>query len=393
MVGDRDTVTLQDLRDEHDDVGIGPLLYGEVNAAVRRSVVRGRYPVRYSPTRQWDEEAYWELAHAWLSKRLLREPHLKDLLMTKQTVEAVRTGLDHYFRHFLIDQRERTALDNLFDRADALLRADPRFRAFGRARKRAEQHWGLACWPVAEPYQGPEAEVVAAGWAVPNMTVVRYNANARKEAHLVPRQDLGRLLEGTLATVARTLTLAQFAIMFRHRFDLDDIVTTPLDAPLRGREHDTGDLRVVDTVAAPEIAEDIVLRRELAAPDAQITAAVDRIEQGLNGRQRRVVVANDQAGATVRSIAMQLQVSKSTVGNDLQHLEDLLRQEWARLEGLLYQEGMRWERVTEDELASIYRRLLERVAPGVHTARDAGGTGERQGHAQARRSPVRSDRR
>lgn len=365
MVDDGDEVELRALRDEFTHMGgVGPLLYGEVNAAVRRAVGRGRYPVHYSPTGRWDDDAYQDLAHTWLIQRLIPKDHMRDLLATKDSVEAVRKGLDRYFRHFLIDQRERTALDNLFDRADDVLRTDPRFRALGHARKRAEQVWGLASWPGTDPYDGPAADVVAVARAVP-FEVVRYRADAAKESHLVSRGDLARLLEGTLAGVGRALTLGQFATMFRYlfAFALDDAHPVSLDAPLTGREHEAGELRVGDTQATPETTEEIVVRRELAV-------SVERIARGLSPRQQHVVAAGAEEGATMRSIAARVRTSRGTVFNDLKHFEELVRQEAA----LLQRETPRGQ-VTEDEIVSLYRGLLERVAPAAddhgHRRRDA----------------------
>src|SRR5260370_7320688 len=118
----------QTLVDEYASIGLGEHLYQELLQTVH--TVSRRYPVSYSPTGYWDEDAFTALAHDWAIAKLWRLSHLEHLLLTNQTLRGFRNGLAFSFRYFLISQKDRTALDNLFPTSTPLLERAPPFRLF-----------------------------------------------------------------------------------------------------------------------------------------------------------------------------------------------------------------------------------------------------------------------
>ena len=116
---------LETLVNECASVGLGEHLYREVLRTVRAVVLGRRYSPAYSPTGRWDEDAFTALAHDWIMKKLLQYRQLEHLLLSNQTMRGFRKGLELSFVDFLIGQKKRTALDNLFHRASAILQSDP----------------------------------------------------------------------------------------------------------------------------------------------------------------------------------------------------------------------------------------------------------------------------
>jgi hypothetical protein len=327
---------LQTLIAECRSVGCGDLLYAEVTLMVH-AVVRGhRYPTSYSPTGVWDEDAISGLAHDWLVHKLLGRGQLEHLLLINQTLQGFRKGLELSFVDFLIGQRKRTALDNLFERAGKLLENDTRFTLFVKSRKKASRFWGLVDWQDRAPFQGAEEELIAAGLRQQGVRVIQYRGDARKQSPVVSDHDLGELLAALLEDLDQLLSLAQFTTVFAYRFNLLD--ATPLSTEQTILDDGGGPaLTLGDTLRAPEPAVDVALLVEEALGD---------VLPLLSDRQRRALLACSQPGGTLVAVAEQLGCSKSTVENELRRAERII---------LEHADGAA-------EAQRLYARLLEHLA-------------------------------
>ncbi len=325
---------LQTLVDEYASVGLGEHLYQELLRTVR--MVSLRYPVSYSPIGHWDEGAFTALAHDWAIARLWRLGHLEHLLLTNQTFTGFRNGLVLSFRNFLINQKNRTALDNLFQRANALLERDPRFRLFGETGKKAFRLWGLASWQNAQPYQGQDAELIAVGLGLKGFPIIRYRDDAKKNSPILTDVDLATFLYVLLETVSRALNLAQIALVFKYRFNLLETDEGSLEAVL-AEDSEGNSLQISDVIRERPTVEDMAIINEAA------TALLSE----LSPRQKQVLLAYAQPGATLTNVGGQLGCSKSTVENEIRRTLEAIRR----------------HAETVEEAEAIYARLLELLSP------------------------------
>lgn len=325
---------LQTLVDEYASVGLGEQLYQELLRTVR--MVCWRYPVSYSPTGHWDEGAFTALAHDWAIAKLWRLGHLEHLLLTNQTLTGFRNGLVMSFRNFLISQKDRTALDNLFQRANTLLERDPRFRIFGETRRKASRLWGLASWQETQPYQGQDAELIAIGLSLEGFLIIRYRDDAKKNSPILTDADLAAFLQALLETVNRTLNLAQFALVFKYRFNLLESDEISLETAL-AEDSEGSSLQLGNITSKGPTVEEVAITNEAATT----------LLSELSPRQKQALFTYAQPGATLISIAGQLGCSKSTVENEIRRTLEAIQRHAETLE----------------EAEAIYARLLELLSP------------------------------
>lgn len=323
------------LRAEYASSGVGELLYAETLLTAHAVVHGHRYPASYSPTGVWDEDAISGLAHDWVVHKLLGRGQLEHLLLSNESLRGFRKGLELSFADFLIGQRKRSALDNLFERAGNILETDARFKPFVESRKKASRFWGLAAWTSRQAYQGPDEELIAAGLRQQGVRVIHYRGDARKQSPVVSDRDLGDLLVALLQDLGQLLSLAQFATIFAFRFNL-------LEAMVLSTEQ-----TILDDGAGPALT----LGDTLRAPDPGVDTEL-LVEEALAGllpmlsdRQRRAVLACSQPGGTLVAVAEQLGCSKSTVENELRRVERMILEHAEDTE----------------EARRIYERLLEHL--------------------------------
>ncbi|SRR6266567_1171181 len=325
---------LQTLVDEYASVGLGEHLYQELLQTVR--TVSWYYPVSYSPTGRWDEGAFTALAHDWAIVKLCRLGHLEHLLLTNQTLTGFRNGLVLSFKHFLISQKDRTALDNLFQRANTLLEHDPRFCLIGDNRKKASRLWGLASWQEVQSYQGQDAELISIGLSLQGFPIIRYRDDAKKNSPILTDVDLTAFLHALLEAVGYGLSLAQFTLVFQYRFNLLDTDEISLEAAL-AEDSEGNSLQVSDMISEGLTGEEVSI----------INEAATTLLSELSPRQKQVLLTRAHPGATLTSVAGQLGYSKSTIENEIRRaLEAISR-----------------HAETIEEAEAIYARFLELLSP------------------------------
>jgi len=321
---------LESLKIEHATDGVGPHLYEEICDAVRLAIHHGHYPASYSPYGRWDNPTFDDLTQEWLVEKLLRNNHLSYLLIRNNTVETFRFGLRQSFCQFLIGQRKRNALQNLFRRSADLLEADARFHCF-QGGKRAQSRWGLTAWKGPELFAGDDHELRVLQQLIPGPKVIRYRPDARKLSPILSDADLADFIARLMDAVGRTVSLAHITDALKWRFGLIDAEPLSLDEPVAGED---GTFTRADSVAhsAPS-PEDQVVRSETAG----------RIIMELTPRQRQVLVARTEIDSTYAGIATRLDCSKSTVENEIKAGWDLIR---SRTDG-------------DDEATEVHDQILE----------------------------------
>ncbi len=324
----------QTLVDEYASIGLGEHLYQELLQTVR--TVSRHYPLSYSPTGYWDEDAFTALAHDWAIAKLWRLGQLEHLLLTNQTLTGFRNGLALSFRNFLISQKDRTALDNLFQRANFLLEHDLRFRLVGENRKKASRLWGLASWQEVQSYHGQDAELIRIGLSLQGFPIIRYRDDAKKNSPILTDVDLTVFLHALLEAVGFALSLAQFTLVFQYRFNLLDTDEISLEAAL-AEDSEGNSLQVSDMVSEGPTGEEVSI----------IDEAASALLSELSARQKQVLLTRAHPEATLTSVASQLGCSKSTVENEIRRALEAIGRHAETLE----------------EAQAIYARFLELLSP------------------------------
>lgn len=336
---------LDALIEEFASGGIGQQLYREILGTVRAVVFGHGYPPAYSPTGRWDEDAITALAHDWATDKLLRRGQLEYLFLANETLRGFHKGMELSFRHFLIGQKKRTELDNLFQRANAILEADARFKILAETGRKATRLWGLSTWESRGALQGSDTELIAAGFRVPDVPVIRYRPDARKLSPVISDRDLAEFMLRLFEEIGSGLSLERVVVVFRYRFNLLEAEEVSLDRPAavdqEGRE-----LALGDTLAGGTLPEDEALAAETAAG----------VLRELSPRQRRVLLEYARPDATLTSVAELAGCSKSTVENELARVMRAI----ARSAG------------GPDEAQAVYERLIEALSSENSVGNSAG---------------------
>ncbi|MGI8549444.1 MAG: sigma factor-like helix-turn-helix DNA-binding protein [Dehalococcoidia bacterium] len=297
---------LDELVQEYATAGIGEQLYRAVLRTVPTVVLRFRYPLTYSPTGRWDDDAFTALAHDWALAKLLKYGQIEHLLLANTTLAGFRKGLELSFRQFLISQKKRTALDNLFQRAAVALETDHRFRLLQDTGRKATRVWGLSSWQNAEHFQGEDATLIAAAFRVPEVPVIRYRPEALKLSPVINVQHLAEFLAALLREIRAALNLDQMLVAMKYRFNLLDASEISLEIPVAA-DSEGHSLQLGEIIGDAVSVEDVVVTQETA----------ETVLHELSPRQRLILREYVQPDATLTSVAEVAGCSKSTVDNEL----------------------------------------------------------------------------
>ena len=80
--------------------------------------------------RSWNREAEEEVFQSWCAGRLVKSGQLQALLDRAATIEAFRRLGERSLRQHVLNQRERSQVQNLYSRAAELLQDDDDFASF-----------------------------------------------------------------------------------------------------------------------------------------------------------------------------------------------------------------------------------------------------------------------
>jgi hypothetical protein len=312
---------------EYEAEGIGDALYTFIWNIVER--VTYRYPaVFYSPNSIWDEDAIGGLCHDFIIEKLLKAGWLEYYLVSLETTGQLHHTLQRDFRHFLINRRKKDEFQNLVRRVRKILTMNSKFMNCS-----SSNLWGFREWGSRESVQRLE-EVVQSMYksSIPPMT--RYNANSRKISHLISTTDLERLLVETISDLERCVDFGLLIQALRYRLNLLDIQEFSLDEALD-----------VDNDNSETYADVIPASQETST--IELIDLAQRIYSQLSVRQQRTLGAYLSFDKpTLDGVSDQLGVSKSTVSNDLNHLQKYIVA----------------AEITEDEAQKVFELLSELCA-------------------------------
>ncbi len=289
-------MTERDLIDARQAIRAGAPVPQSVVVELRSAVtglVRSRsLPPSYAPYGVWNVEAEEDVFQGWFADRLVAQGKLQALLDKARTPAALRRMAEKSVRQWLLNQRARTQSQNLYARASELLLSDDRFVCARQEERASRSSWTLRDAEQEGEWAGSDEQLVSIGYALGDFQIVRYRSDAKKLAPVLSNDDLGRFIEGLLATCGARLTLSAIARTMKTVFMLDDVNVEPLDDVLH--VHHPG--------ADP--GEQVVLMADVRAIIAELTA-----------RQANVLLAA-RAEIPWESTADALSCSAATVTNE-----------------------------------------------------------------------------
>jgi hypothetical protein len=258
--------------------------------AARRMSRRRVLPPSFSPYGHWNDEAADELFAAWYSDRLLGTGQLLALLDHASSVAGLRALAQRSLRQHVLNAADRSQARNLFGRVVASLRDSPSFQLVSAAARPAQAWYAAAACADVPLWSGPERLLVAHGWAVGDIAIIRYRAGAAKLSPLLDAAELERFILELMQRVQAALTPTLIMSVLAARLDLG--------APEVGDLDDAPEL--VDAGRGPDV-------------DAGLKETARSILTGFTDRQREVLARSEDP---VASIAAALHCSVGTVVNE-----------------------------------------------------------------------------
>ncbi len=279
---------------------LDPRLASELRQIASRLVRYGGLPSAYAPYRVWNREAEEEVFQSWYAGRLVDAGQLQALLDRAATIEAFRRLGERSLRQHLLNQRERSQVQNLYARTAELLAEHHEYAVSGDSTRPQDVLWGLTSWTDPPPFNASEDSLYAAAWSLGEFEIIRYRPDAKKLAPVLAVAELKRFVVGLFEAVAALLTLSLLARTFEQRFDLGAVQLDSLDAD-----------------EAPEVAAaDDVDALELEETSVAIVAE-------LNQRQVEVLVGTD-ADETQDAMAERLGCSVGTIVNEQRRVGSII---------------------------------------------------------------------
>ncbi|WP_078316092.1 helix-turn-helix transcriptional regulator [Mycobacterium sp. D16Q16] len=274
-LGDVGVGDLYALIEEFERGGIGSRWLQEIQTAAQR-VARRYSPSVYARSAAWDDEAVNDLAQD-VVERMLTKGQAEYICDVANDFGHARALIYRQVRMTLIDRRQRTAIDNLFDRAVERL-GDPPFEQV----KKMPRSWRIAGHsPDAAPYTRRLTASLAALPRLPGSGTERASAIWTKET-----------LTGALVLICNAV---REVVELDLRKILDESLTVFATAEVvsdeAGTEDRSGELDPGDLIMANELTERL---------DAALT------------RDEATVLAGKWIGDSDGDIARRLGVSRPT---------------------------------------------------------------------------------
>jgi len=312
-------INIDDVRREHADAVIGPLLIDMIATTVR--LTAPSYPPQeYSPSGAWDTAAVDDLTQEWVMIRLVERGDIGLLVCAARDLPALQAMLKRSLRQHMINRRRRTSATNLYSRMIKMLRQDPSFICVTPFASDTGQVWTLADMPATS---SAEFDVVTrlikaaysrsdAEWGV-----AKYGPYSLKSSPILREAGLHSFLTYTMAEAGCPLTAADLFQVLRHRFNLIDLQQAELD-----ELHEDPQPSVSSRVEARVLAQTVL---------AQLGDSVAAVR------------ALDEADDDLALAAQNLDVTPAAIAEAREHLQALIAE---------YAES-------EEEARSIYRALIE----------------------------------
>jgi hypothetical protein len=279
---------------------LDPRLARELRQIASRLVRFGGLPSAYAPYGVWDREAEDEVFQSWYGGRLVNAGQLQALLDRAATIQGFRRLGERSLRQYVLNQRERSQVQNLYARTAELLIEDDDFAAFVEAARPQDVWWGLTIWSDPPQFNASEGGLYASAWSLGEFEIIRYRTDAKKLAPVLAAAELKRFVVGLFEAVASLLTLSLLARTFEQRFDLGAVQLDSLDSD------------EAPEVAAGKEADPLELEQTSLAIVAE-----------LNQRQAEVLIGTD-ADETQEAMAERLRCAVGTIINEQRRIGSII---------------------------------------------------------------------
>jgi hypothetical protein len=278
-------------------------LLKELRTVVQRLVRLRLLPPSFAPYGRWDEEAAAEIFNAWYTDRLLGRGHLQALLDRANTVGAFHRLCERSLRQHLLNTQDRSQARNLFVRLMVLLNDDPSF-VRTRDAARSQDRWYFLATGDDAPHEfaGEDSVLVAHGWAVGDLTVIRYRAAAQKLSPVLDAAELKRFTAALLEGVGCALTPTLIMGALSARLDLGEVRVEQLE--------ELGPASAPAGIVPPD--EQLALRETALALLGEMSA------------RQALILRRTAAEETVAQIAAAAGCSTGTVVNEQRRVGQLL---------------------------------------------------------------------
>jgi DNA-binding CsgD family transcriptional regulator len=211
-------------------------LLEELRGIVQRLVGLRLLPPSFAPYGRWDDEATSEIFNGWYTERLLGRGHLLALLDQAASVGGFRRLCERSLRQHLINAQDRSQSHNLYRRLRAMLESDDSF-VMTRDAARPQDRWYFLAGGDGPPreFSGDEGALLAHGWAVGDLAIIRYAAGARKLSPVLDGGELKRFVRGLLAGAGCALSPALIMRVLSTRLDLEPVRVEQLEDDQSGQ--------------------------------------------------------------------------------------------------------------------------------------------------------------
>jgi hypothetical protein len=294
-------------RDELRDGFIGPAFATMLYRCVRIAGRTHNFPAP-SGHPGWTADACIETGHEFLRSANIQR-RLTEIALLADDDDQLSRILTQSVVNFLREQARQTAQGRLIRRLKEVLLADNRFTIVPDGVPGAGNVM-LAGRSTTEPFGGRESDLVAAAFAVRDVTIVRWRAEARREGPVSDRDSLIKVAAAVLDAASASMRWPDLAAVVGSRFGLD-----PRGVPASTSIDDLDG----EPSAAPGYEE---LSQTGPGDELVRQAAAESIVSQLTGRERLVLAL---LASPVREIAGRTGLAVSTAGVVKQRVTDLLR--------------------------------------------------------------------
>jgi hypothetical protein len=237
--------TIEELRGEHDELGVGPLIDATFRS-ITAEVVRGYPPAVYAHAPAWTEDTIDDLLQDVYHEWLIGQGQLAYILGAARTTSEFRALATKVLRRALGRRRVRTVIDNLLDRCRVVLREEPfeTTEAFGRQVYRRRG---------SPPYEGDASDHQIRDAQLRVMTIPRLpDSSGDRASPIYTTANLRVALQAVAASIPGGFTMADLDRILRQ-------VLTPWVASFLIGEQEEAARAAVSTQLTPE---DIMLAND-----------------------------------------------------------------------------------------------------------------------------------
>lgn len=289
---------------KHRFVNVGEItepLFAELAMVAHFLIQNGHLPPSYAPYGLWNEEASQELLQEWITEKLLLAGGLAANFDSAANPKSFRVLAERSLRQFVLNRRQRSQSQNLYERTMRLLKDDQSFEIAHPAERPQDVVWALRDQPPRAAFDGSERELLAFAYSLGEFELIHYKASAEKLAPLLATEELTRFTSGMI-NAAGPLSLGQLMVTLELRFDLAPVSFHSLQAD-----------------NPPEPESDRNLEDEVVGRASGLTVIAE-----LTSRQSRVLLSR-RAEVTIEETATELGCSVGTVANEQEAIARVLR--------------------------------------------------------------------